>query len=137
MCIIRFSPREIFMKNSFVWSLVVAFVSLGAFAAFAADEEAPKHTVKQVMKAAMKDGLCKKVADGKGSKEDAGQLVVLFTAMAANAPPRGDAESWKAKTAALVAAAKACADGEEGASAKLGAAANCMACHKDHKPPQQ
>jgi hypothetical protein len=124
------------MKNAFVWSAVVAVLSLSAMALFAEDKAAKINT-KEVMKVAMKEGLCKKVADGKGTKEDAQKLVELFTALAANEPPKGDAESWKMKTEVLLAAAKACAEGKEGSGAELGKAANCAACHKEHKPPQQ
>ena len=53
--------------------------------------------------------------------------------MAANKPPKGEEESWKAKTGALLSAAKECAEGKEGAGDKLKAAANCMECHKAHK----
>jgi hypothetical protein len=82
---------------------------------------------------AMKGGLCKKVASGSASDEDKAALVEMFVALAANKPPKGEAASWKAKTGALVKAAKAAAAGDEGAGAALKKAANCGACHKVHK----
>jgi surface antigen len=84
-------------------------------------------SIKVVMQKAMKGGLCGKVASGKASDEEKKQLVSLFTDLAANKAPKGDADSWKAKTTALVEAAKS------GDGAALKKAANCAACHKEHK----
>jgi surface antigen len=86
-----------------------------------------KVSIKVVMQKAMKGGLCTKVATGKANEDEKKQLVELFTAMSKNEPPKGDAESWKAKTKALVDAAKA-GDGDA-----LKKAANCAACHSEHK----
>lgn len=86
-----------------------------------------KFTNKEVMAKAMKGGLCSKVASGKASDAEKAELVELFTALHANAPKKGDAASWKTKTEALLAAAKS-GDGKA-----LKAAANCKACHDDHK----
>jgi hypothetical protein len=89
--------------------------------------EKPKFKIKEVMQKAMKGGLCGKVASGKASGEEKDQLIDLFTALHANTPPKGDADSWKTKTKALLDAAKA------GDGAALKKAANCMACHSEHK----
>lgn len=99
----------------------------------AEDAAAPKYSVKDVMKTAMKGGLCKKVASGDASAEETKQLIELLESMAAAKVAKGDADSWKEKTSALVAAAKGVAAGTDGAGAKLAAAANCAACHKVHK----
>jgi len=96
-------------------------------------QETKKIAIKDVMKTAMKGGLCAKVAKGEASADEKKQLVELFTALAANKPPKGEEASWKEKTSALVAAAKEAAEGKEGAGAKLRTAANCMACHSAHK----
>lgn len=122
------------MKKLLSISLMMA-VGVCVTAAFAAEEKDKDHeTIEMVMKVAMKGGLCKKVADGEASDEEKAKLVELFTAMGKTKPPKGEAESWEAKTKALVVAAKAVAAGEDGAAAKLKAAANCGACHKEHKP---
>ena len=123
------------MRSAVTASALFAAAVIGVLAVSAEDKAEPAITIKQVMKEAMKDGLCKKVASGQASKEEADRLVELFTAMSKAEPPKGPADSWKAKTEALVAAAKACASGAEGAGAKLGAAANCKDCHGPHKPP--
>ena len=95
------------------------------------DDAKPKHSIKDVMKKCMKGGLCKKVAGGKANDEEKKLLVEMFTALAASKPPRGDADSWKAKTSALL---KAAQDDDDDALKK---AANCAACHKVHKPKKK
>jgi hypothetical protein len=99
----------------------------------AADDAAPKHTIKQVMKEAHKDGLLKKVASGQGTKADAEKLLDLYKSLGPNKPPKGDADSWKTKTVNLVQAAQDVVDGKDGAGARLEKAANCAECHKAHK----
>ena len=89
-------------------------------------KEKPKYTIKQVMQKAMKGGLCGKVASGKASEKEQEELVALFTALAANTPPKGDADSWKEKCEALIAGAKKGGDA-------LKAAADCAGCHGAHK----
>lgn len=108
--------------GSLTWSL-----------AWAADAAKPKYTIKEVMKKAHKDGLLKKVAGGQGTKEDAKELLELYESLGPNKPSKGDADSWKSKTTALVDAAKEVVDGKEGAAKRLEAAANCAECHKVHK----
>jgi hypothetical protein len=116
--------------------LLVALVVVGfgwvAVSLNGADEK-PSASIKEVMKVAMKGGLCKKVADGKASEEEKKQLAGLFAALHAGKPPRGDESAFKEKAKALVDACNDVLAGKEGAGAKLAAAANCMACHKDHK----
>jgi hypothetical protein len=103
--------------------------------ALAQDAAKPKHTIKEVMKAAHKDGLLKKVSEGKGTKEEAAKLVELYEALGQNKAPKGDAAAWKTKNDAILAAAKDLQAGKEGAAAKLATATNCMNCHRDHRPP--
>ena len=123
------------MRKLLVASIMMAFGLAALGLTIGADEkEKPKFKIKEVMKTCMKDGLCKKCIDGKASADEKKTLAENFTALAANKPPKGSADSWKEKTGALVEASKAVVDGKEGAEAKLGKAANCMACHKEHKP---
>lgn len=107
---------------------------LGSTQAEDKKEEAPKITIKAVMKEAMKDGLCKKCGSGQASADEKKRLVELFTALHAAKPPKGEAESWNTKTEALIKAAKALEAGDKEAAAALGKAANCGACHGAHKP---
>jgi hypothetical protein len=99
----------------------------------AADDD--KVTIKEVMKKAHtgKPKLCEKVATGKASKEEKEKLVDLYTALSKNKPPKGEEDSWKEKTAALVKAAKACADDDKDGPNALKKAVNCKACHEVHK----
>jgi hypothetical protein len=93
----------------------------------------PKYTIKEVMQKAHKGGLLIKVASGKGEKADAEKLLEMYTALAKNKPPEGDANSWKRFTMGLIAAAKVAVEGGPDAGKRLKAAANCTACHKLHK----
>jgi len=99
----------------------------------AEEKKEKKASIKMVMKVAMKGGLAKKVASGNASAEEKKQLVALVTDLAAAKPPKGEADSWKAKTGALVEAATHAAEGKDGAGAALMKAMNCGACHKAHK----
>jgi hypothetical protein len=98
-----------------------------------ADKDDPKYKIKDVMKEAMKGGLCKKVADGAASKEEKEKLVELFTALGQNKPPKADDDDWKTRTKALLDAAKACAKDDKDGPAALKKAANCKGCHDNHK----
>lgn len=101
------------------------------------DDAKPKFTIKQVMEKAHKNRLLNKVTAGEGSKEEAQELLALYQALAKNEPPKGEAEAWKKKNAAIVEAAEEVVAGKEGAGEKLTKAANCAACHRDHRPPAQ
>jgi hypothetical protein len=120
------------------WQLVMgglAAIALFSVAALRAEDDAKaKHSVKEIMAKCMKSGLCKKVADGKATAEETKTLVAMLSELPKNEAPKGDADSWSAKTAAVAAAAKAVGEGKEGAGAALAKAANCAACHKEHKP---
>lgn len=115
---------------------MLAALGVGFAVARAADEDKPKHTIKEVMKKAHTPdgGLLKKIVSGNGTKEDAEQLVELYTALGQNKPPKGEPGSWQEKTALLQAAKDVVAD-KEGSKAGLEKAANCGNCHKEHKPP--
>ena len=102
-----------------------------------AADDAPKYTVKEVMKLAHKGGdssLAKKIAAGKGTDEDKKKLVDLYTSLAADKPPKGELDDWKERTTDLLDAAKAVADGKDGATDKLKKAMDCGGCHEAHKP---
>lgn len=125
------------MRSLVMMSAAVALVASAALVlSVRAADEAPKFKIKEVMKKCMADGgpkLCSKVATGAANDAEKKELVELFTALAANKPPKGEEASWKELTGALVAAAKECAEGKEGGPEKLKKAANCGACHKAHK----
>jgi hypothetical protein len=92
-------------------------------------------SVHDIMEAANegKHSLYDRVAEGKGTPEEARKLAQLYQALPGLKPPKGDAKSWKEKTSALAAAAKDVADRKPGALERLKTAANCKACHSVHK----
>jgi hypothetical protein len=102
---------------------------------FGAADEKPKFDIETVMeKAHDKDnGIYHKIVAGKATDEQKKELVELYTELAKNKPPKGDAKSWKDKTTALVSAAKEVVDGKAAGVGDLKKAANCMNCHKVHK----
>jgi hypothetical protein len=123
---------DVDMKRMLLGAGVLALAVLTTFGMTVAQEKGdkPKHTIKQVMKEAHKSGLWKKVAAGKATPEEQKQLAELYESLAKNEPPKGDKKSWEEKTSALVKGAK---EAQEGKGEALGKAANCMACHKEHK----
>lgn len=123
------------MSKQLVAVMITAFLMMVCFlsAPVIADHHEPKHKIKEVMKKAMKGPLLKKVAGGDASDEEKKQLHEMLVSLSKNKPPKGEADSWKELTGALVKAAKAAVDGEDDAGAMLKKAANCKACHSKHK----
>lgn len=121
------------MKMTVASAVMIGLSALLLVARGADEEGKPAYTIKQVMAKAHKSKLVNKLAEGKGTKAEAQELVDLYKALGANKPPKGDLEGWKAKTAAMVEAAQDVLDGKEGAGARLQKAANCANCHKEHK----
>jgi hypothetical protein len=109
---------------TFAW-VIVAVTGLA--------QDKPKYTTKEVMQKAHKGGLMKKVSEGKASAEEKKQLLEFYEALAANKPQKGDEAEWKVKTSAIVAAARAAAEGDEAAAKKLSDTVKCMECHQAHK----
>lgn len=112
--------------------LAACFVCLPAIGADD-DDSKPKHSIKDVMKKAMKGPLLKKVASGEASDKEKKQLKAMMVSLSKNEPPKGDADSWKELTGALVKAANSAVEGGEDAGEALKKAANCKACHGKHK----
>src|SRR5262245_1194218 len=105
--------------------LAAAFAGMTVFGA--ADDK-PKYDIESIMEKAhdKENGLYQKVLKGKASDAEKKELVELYTELAKNKAPKGDAKSWKDKTDALVAAAKEVADGKAAGVKDLQKAANCM-----------
>lgn len=120
--------------NRTVCVMAATLCALGLLAATGlAQATKPKATIKEVMKEAHKDGLLKKVTEGKASKEEQERLQELYTALSEGKPSKGDEKSWKDKTTALLDAAKSVIKGDAGAVDALKKASNCQACHKAHR----
>ena len=99
----------------------------------AEESDGKKYSTKEVMKVAFKGGLLKKVSSGNASAEEAKNLHAMLVSLSKNQPKKGDADSWKKLTSALVQASTAVKEGTEGAGAMLQKASNCKACHNIHK----
>jgi hypothetical protein len=117
-----------------VCAAVAAAMLCGTCLFLSAEEKKPKYKIKEVMKEAHKDGLLKKVAAGKGEKEDKDKLLELYTALSLNKPPKGELDDWKDRTGKMVSLAKEVVEGKEGAEKALAKTVNCGACHSLHKP---
>jgi hypothetical protein len=115
---------------------VVALMGLVfSLAGGVAAEDKKELNIKEIMKKGHKGTppLCGKVASGKASKEEKQELLELYVTMSKLKPPKGDEESWKTKTTALVAAAKQCVGDDKDGPANLKKAVNCKSCHEVHK----
>ena len=113
--------------------LAVGTVLVLGIAVLAQAQAKPKYTILEVMLTAHKDGLLKKVTDGKASDAEKKQLVDFYVALGQNKPPKGDPAEWRKRCDELLKLAKACAAGDQDAPAALAKAANCAACHKVFK----
>ena len=119
-------------------SLVPAliFTAALALAAFAGDEEFKP--IEDAMKFAHKapkgtPKVSDKIIDGTVNEEELKKTLAFYQAMADTKPPKGDAAAFKEKVAKLIGATENVVAKKEGAGAAYKDAANCKACHKDHK----
>ena len=96
----------------------------------------PKYTTEQIMEQGFKgkESPAARVGRGEGTAADFKLLAELTASLPLNAPPKGDAASWKEKSTALAKAGKDLAAGKVGALEAWKAASNCKACHSAHKP---
>jgi len=121
------------MKKNLLAMLGIALVVAIGSVAMADKGEGSKHSTEEIMKKVFKGPLLKKVAKGDASEEEQKLFKEMLTSLQKNKPHKGEAESWKKKTTALIEAAKEVAEEKEGGLAKLKKAANCKACHDEHK----
>lgn len=118
----------------------ILLLGLGVSLLFA-EEPTPKPkpvdqmTIADVMQEAHKrpSQLLKKVATGRAADAEKRRLKAMYEALSKADPPQGSQDSWKEKTELLVDAADAAVSGKEDASEQLFKAANCSACHDEHK----
>ena len=110
---------------------VLAAAVLGLCAA--ASQDAPKSMKEAMALHKGDDSLLKKVTSGKGSDDDHKKLLTTYEWMATQKPGKGDEASWKAKTSALISAAKDVVEKKAGATDALKKASDCKGCHSVHK----
>ena len=109
--------------------LAIAVLVVGA----TTSQEAPKSMKDMMAMHKGNDSLLTKVVSGKGTDEDHKKLLVAYEWLAAQKPSKGDDASWKAKTSALITAAKDLVDKKAGAADALKKASDCKGCHSVHK----
>lgn len=137
------------MKRSLIRVLGVATLG-GVMAGFtlitlgAGETDDSTQTIKHVMDVAHKgdkkagvEPLCKIVLNGKGTHENADELLKLYKELAAAKPPKGGETDWQKRTGALVDAAEQLDQGDAPSTAAIAtykAALDCKGCHAQHKP---
>jgi len=109
--------------------MALAVLAVGA----TASQDAPKSTKEVMALHKGDDSLLKKVTAGKGTDEDHKKLLAAYEFLATQKPSKGDEASWKAKTSALISAAKDLVEKKAGAPDTLKKASDCKACHSVHK----
>lgn len=124
-------------------AIALALLALPVAASLAAEnspaevnvEEAPPEelTIKEIMRQTMTKGLCQKVIKKKATQEEQQELVRLFTKLAELDPEIGDADNWQDRCDELVKYSTEISLGEE-SHKNLKKAANCIDCHKEHRP---
>jgi hypothetical protein len=119
--------------RTFASSALVA--ALGLSAALAVSEDNP---IKQAMQYAHKapkgeKKVGEKIVEGTATDDEAKKTLDLYKAMVDTKPPKGEAAAFKEKVAKLIAATEAVVAKKDGATAGYKEAANCKACHGDHK----
>ena len=127
-------PMKVTLLFMFACLFLAMFTSLEFRTAVADEKEKKELTLKGIMKTAFKGDLVKAVGTGKATDEQKEKMLTFAKAMTKLKPPRGEEESWKEKTKALVEATQACVDAKDDAASLFKTAANCAACHRSHKP---
>jgi len=123
------------VKYCLLATLTLGIVGLGLYQA--REDDKPKFTIKEVMKAThKKGGLKDKALKGNASEEEKKELLECYTALSKNKPPQGEAAEWKERTSALVKAAKEIVEDKPDGVKDLRKAANCKGCHDLFKPKE-
>ena len=89
------------------------------FAEFYAEQYGRKKVMAAHKAPKGEKSMAEKVASGEGSEADQKKLLEMYEFLASQKPPQGDEASWKAKTTALIAAAKDVAEKKAGAGDAL------------------
>lgn len=119
-----------------VLGITLSMALLSAVVAADAEKDNPtKEFMKKYHKAPQGvDTIAKKATLGKATPAELKELAAGYKAMTLAKPPRGEMASWKEKTGKVAAAAEAMVKGDPNGAARYKDAANCKACHTDHKP---
>jgi len=118
------------------YTVLTAAVTLAFSAALAADDDGP---IKKAMQYAHKapkgeKKVCEKIVEGTATDDEVKKTLDLYKAMAAEKAPKGEDAAFHAKVAKLITATEDVTAKKANASAGYKEAANCKACHSEHKP---
>ncbi len=120
------------MKRHSAIAAVIAI--LAATPAFAEDTNPIKDAMKYAHKAPKGEKkINEKIVEGTVSDEELKQTLALYLAIGDTKPPKGDAAEFKAKLGKLIAATEEVVAKKPDAAAHYKEAANCKACHSEHK----
>ncbi|RCS54719.1 hypothetical protein DTL42_06225 [Bremerella cremea] len=133
--LLLFVGEKLVMKKSLLVATGLLSVVMLCGVVMADKEKDAKYSTEEIMKKAFKgkDALLGKVVKGEADEEQSKLFLEMVEALGKNEPHKGSEESWKKKTSALLVAAKETVEKKEGAAEKLKKAANCKACHDEHK----
>ena len=100
------------------------------------EDATPKPSIKDIMKADNKgdDSIVKQIIAGKGTQQQVDKLITDYKLLCELQPPRGDKDSWKNKTTALLEATEGLKLDDKASIAKFKTAVSCRECHSVHKP---
>lgn len=129
---------NVFLENGMrkvVVSVALAAIVCGTGFAWVNESARPDDpkSIKAVMKAAMKSGLAKKVAEGQASEKEKMEILNLMIDMVENEAPKGDATEWKMMAGTAMMNAAKVVVGREGAGEAFGKSIDCKACHDKFK----
>jgi hypothetical protein len=111
-------------------------LALAASVLHGAEDDGPiKKAMQKVHKAPKTEKkLSDKIIEGTATDEEKQVALALYKAMADAKAPKGDNAAFKDKVAKLIAATEEVVANKPDAVAHYKQAANCKACHTDHKP---
>ena len=121
------------MRFRIIVGSLFAAVVCGGGAMAINNNRAEKKTVKEVMKIAHKDGLHKKILEGKGTDEDKRQLLDLYIDLVEGEPKKGDKAAFQMQAGAAMMSAAKLVLGREGAIDELKKTSDCKSCHDQFK----
>lgn len=115
--------------------LTTSLLALSASLTLAAGDDNPiKKSMDYTHKAPKGEKkISEKIVDGTASDEEVKRTLELYKAMVDCKPPKGDQAAFKEKVVKLISATEDVIAKKPDAAAGYKTAANCKACHSDHK----
>lgn len=125
------------MKN--IIKLTVVAAALVGVSIASAGKGEHHEAFEEIMKKGFKGktSLVTKATEGTASDAEIKKLQGMLKDLAGLKPPRGNMDSWKSLTAALIKSGDLVAKHDKKGPAALKKAANCKACHSKHKPEKK